>query len=134
MANSFKTLLDHFGGLFKVGVSKAIVVEQALRPTEELANAVVTTVNPALGAGLSGVLGAVVGVEQVATAVNASTGTGQQKLAAAIPGVEAAILSDPIFKGKVPANLPLYNLAIESVTKSFADLLNSFPAPAGAAQ
>ncbi len=129
MANKFKTFLDHLGSMFKIGAEKALAIEAKLLPAEETVASVVGMFDPALGGTFEAILGSVVKVEQVATAVNASTGTGQQKLATALPEVEQAILSNPLFKGKTVANLPLWNAAIEQLTSASAQLLNAFGAP-----
>ncbi len=129
MANKVKSFLDHLGSMFKLGAMKALAIEAKLLPAEETLAGVVATFDPALGGTFEAILGSVVKVEQVATAVNASSGTGQQKLATALPEVEQAILSNPLFKGKTVANLPLYNTAIEQLTSASAQLLNAFDAP-----
>ena len=129
MTSKFKTFLDHLGSMFKNGAEKALAVEAKLLPAEEAIAAAVSVVNPAVGGTFEAILGSVVNVEQVATAVNASTGTGQQKLAAALPQVEQAILSNPLFKGKTVANLPLWNSAVEAIASASAELLNSVEAP-----
>ena len=130
MSNHFKTFLDHLGSMFKKGAEKALAIEAKLLPAEEAVASVVSSVDPAMGGTFEAILGSVVKVEQVATAVNASTGTGQQKLAAALPEVEQAILSNPLFKGKTIANLPLWNAAVEAIGSASAQLLNSVEAPA----
>ncbi|HUZ04286.1 MAG TPA: hypothetical protein VMU62_02925 [Acidobacteriaceae bacterium] len=129
MANKFKTFLDHLGSMFKSGAEKALAVEAKLLPAEEATAAAISAINPAAGGTFEAILSSVVNVEQVATAVNASTGTGQQKLAAALPQVEQAILSNPLFKGKTVANLPLWNTAVEAIASASAELLNSFTSP-----
>ena len=128
MANKFVTFLEDLGHLFKVGAEKALAVEAKLLPMETAVAGAVSIVDPALGGTFEAILGSVVKVEQVATAVNATHGTGQQKLSTALPEVEQAILSNPIFKGKTIANLPLWNTAIEQVTSASAQLLNSVAA------
>lgn len=128
MTNKVKTFLDKLGSMFKLGAMKALAIEAKLLPAEETIAGVVTSFDPALGGTFEAILGSVVKVEQVATAVNASTGTGQQKLATALPEVEQAILSNPLFKGKTVANLPLWNAAIEQLTSASAQLLNAFDA------
>lgn len=133
MANKFRTFLDHLGSMFKLGAEKALAIEAKLLPAEETVASVVGMFDPVLGGTFEAILGSVVKVEQVATAVGAATGTGQQKLATALPEVEQAILSNPLFKGKQPANLELYNQAIEQITNASAQLLNAFSAPGGSA-
>lgn len=132
MADKFITLLDKLGSDFKLGAAKALEVEAKLLPAEQAVAQVLTMVDPPVGVTLQGLLASVVGVEQVAVALKASAGNGQQKLAVALPALEQAILSDPLFKGKQPANLPLWNSAIEKLTGAFADVLDSFNAPAPA--
>jgi hypothetical protein len=139
MANPFVTLLDKLGSDFKLGAEKALAVEAKLLPAEQAVAQVLSVVDPPVGVTLEGLLTSVVGVQQVATALKVGTGNGAQLLAVAIPGLEQAILSDPLFKGKTPANLPLWNSAIEKITGALADVLNSFeaapaaPAPAAPA-
>jgi hypothetical protein len=125
MSNKLVTMLESWGAKFASGTKAVIAEEQKLRPLEKVVDAVITTVDPALGATLSGLLSVVGNVEQVATAVGASTGAGSQKLAVAIPGVEQAILADPLFKGKTISNLTLWNSAVEAITSALANLANS---------
>lgn len=132
MTNKFISILEKIGHSFKLGAEKAIAVEAQLLPLESAIAGGIGLVNPGAGVTLQGLVAVVGRVEQIATAVNATTGTGAQKLEAAIPGVEQAILSDPLFKGKTPANLDLYNKAVIAITSALADLTNSFasgPAP-----
>lgn len=127
----FKTFLDHLGSMFRIGAATAIAIEAKLIPAEQTVVEVVSMFSPALGGTFEAILGSVVKVEQVATAVGASTGTGIQKLTTAVPEVEQAILGNPLFKGKQPKDLALYNKALVAITSAAADLLNAFEAPAG---
>jgi hypothetical protein len=129
--SAVKTFLQKLGSFFTTGAAKALQIEAALAPAAGAVESVVAASNPGAAVGINtfnAILGSVVGVEQVATAVGASSGTGAQKLVAAVPGVEQAILSNPLFAGKTPANLALYNSALTAITSSVADLLNSFGA------
>lgn len=128
MTNKFVSLLEKIGHAFKIGAEKAIAVEANLLPLESAIAGGISLVNPVVGVTLQGLIAVVGRVEQVATAVSASNGTGTQKLVAAIPGIEQAILSDPLFHGRVPANLDLYNKAIGAIAGALADLTNSFAA------
>lgn len=117
--------------MFVTGASKALALEQKVAPTAQVVESVAETVDPALVAPIdtfNAVVTTVVTVEQISTAVGAGTGTGAQKLTAAIPQVEAAILANPLFAGKTPADLTLFNTAISGLTSAVADLLSAFPA------
>jgi hypothetical protein len=129
MANKFVSFLDKLGADFKLGVTKALALEKAAIPAEQAVISAISIVSPAIGTTLSDILQPIIQTEQVATAVGANSGTGAQKLSAALPALEAAISADPIFKGKTIANLPQWNAAIEAITSSFADLLDSVQSP-----
>lgn len=128
MTNSFITLLDKIGSAFKLGITKALAIEVKALPLENAIAGGIALVDPPLGATLLGLFGVIGKVEQVTVAVGVSKGTGQQKLATALPEIEQIILNEPIFAGKTPANLPLWNTAVESITGALADLLNSYAA------
>lgn len=124
-SNGFVSFLKRLGGMFKTGATEALRIEAKLIPAEEAVGAALTIVNPAVGGTFEAILASVVKVEQIATAVGASHGTGEQKLVAALPDVEAAVLSNPLFKGKTIANLGLWNSALEKITGAVADLTSS---------
>lgn len=128
-SNGFVSFLKHLGGMFKTGATEALRIEAKLIPAEEAVGAALVVANPAIGGTFEAILASIVKVEQVATAVGASNGTGEQKLVAALPDVEAAVLSNPLFKGKTIANLALWNTALEKITGAVADLTNAVQVP-----
>src|SRR5487761_1233008 len=131
MTNKFVSFLDRIGKDFKLGAEKALALETKLLPAEEAIASGVTLVDPAVGVTLKDLLMPIVGIQQAASALNASTGTGAQKLAVALPQFERALLSDPLFKGKTVANLPLYNSTLTTLTGAFADLMAAFSGETG---
>lgn len=131
MSNKFITLLDKLGSLFKVGVQKAIAIEAnpAVQTLEQVAAAGLTIVDPPAGALVTDILGKLIKVEQICVAVKASAGTGEQKLQLVIPEVTALIFDEPLFKGKTPEDMSLFNSGISEITDGFAKILNSFASP-----
>jgi|SRR5579862_5620260 len=59
-------------------------------------------------------------------AVAGSTVPGPQKLLAALPLADSFVKTNPLFSGKVVADVEKYETALKGFASNFVDLLNSF--------